>query len=1173
MGDKITIEIQELQAKIEKEKENELTCLLMSLSESKDDKDNDAYLETKNKNFDMAILTWLCLKIELECQALRNGNREWEDSLRSDISSAFDYVQKCEHKWKLSKSVIADTIDLLLSIGTVKEKELNVYSVRYVPRFIRERKKISGDMYFLFASVTRQLLSIGKETTAYYVIERLCILSRMRNYKERHKQLIVNAFSIIFEGAPSTICRIASVDEKCFVNDDSEYAGDFYWFYACSLWKIENTSEASRYFDICYSVRKKIYGEDHWLTALARRNKAVISYVTEKDILSLNYLRKFIQCIEDGMFCSVESGVIVEAETIWFYLNGQFDEASDLAEYKRLLDIYERICSELSESGNPLISTHLAWNFRGGYHFQCGEYILAEEAFQHALKETADRIDNPVLSADQIKTNLFLISSVQNDAISSAEILSKLLDKETDLSETDFFRVCIIIIENYVQFDMVMNEEEIHTLKEFTQRLCENVIAQNDSAKGCATAMFICAVVVYFLQFRYPIASAEEQKLYLEALRCVERDRLIYKLSKIQECVLILAEALLAWNLNLPETEEYMNKLVSSAESAGVSLVIKASMNQTLANFLGKSGKYHSALYYTEKLMGCLTEMWHSDIKYVNDTRLVNILSPVQFQFNCCYAIVRQCVAVEKAYECVLRFKAISSLAGRERNRIIHTVTMESDLIKKINTLQDRIAALETAELFQECIIEREELKDKLRKYESEFALRFPRSAGFKEISWKLVESAIPDNSAVLEYFFTVNDFGQTQFQTHPDEDVLGVMDLYFIKKQNGRTSLKRYIIDHAITIIERAEQFIAIYQERSTNNGVSENDEALEELRHDLYEALLKPIIDEISDSTTLYFAPDSTLVNLPFELLYEDESLEKLHQIVKIECARDFLFTSSDETAVKGSLIIGNPEYFVKEKEITMEGRSNGRTRNIDLDLAKIEQLPFAEIEVHRVADYLSAFPWVGKVATKEKLLSAEGYRNLHIATHGFFDLNGETNVIYSSCLVFAGVKNWMQNISSSIECGNGIVTADEISRLNLKSTKLVVLSSCLNGRNDMIISKGFQGMVGAFAAAGVEYVIAHLWNTPETIGTVIFMDTFYYCYMEEKLDPPLALAKAKEYLKTLTINRMREQGWFDYVRNSNFDFAAKRSVEMLEKCDGRQRPYKDEIFWGGFCCYRCN
>lgn len=42
-------------------------------------------------------------------------------------------------------------------------------------------------------------------------------------------------------------------------------------------------------------------------------------------------------------------------------------------------------------------------------------------------------------------------------------------------------------------------------------------------------------------------------------------------------------------------------------------------------------------------------------------------------------------------------------------------------------------------------------------------------------------------------------------------------------------------------------------------------------------------------------------------------------------------------------------------------------------------------------------------------------------------------------------------------------------------------------------------------------------------------------------------------------------RKQGWFDLVRNSNLNFAPKRSMAVLEKCNGRLKSYKDEICWG--------
>lgn len=1172
MSDRLINKIQEFQKNIEKEKDDELTCLLMSLAVSTEDEESKPKREKADYN--LAILTWLCLKVDLEYQSLQSGNKEIEDAFRSDIDEVFDYVQKCEYKWELSKGVIADSIDLMLSIGTIRETDIQRYSSKYVTKSMRMQREVDEGMYFLFTSVSRQLLDVGENETAYRIIEQLCILSRERNGIERHRDLVVHAIGNIFYAASSVICRISSIDEKFFFGDCSEYASDFYWFYACSLWKEEDTSAARIYFETCYSIRKDLYGEEHWLTALAKRNADIIDYASVKSVAARESLLEFVMRIEENKYIAMIQHEGIQAETIWFLLSGQFNAVFELPMYEELIDIYDRLCDKYSGLDNGRISKRLAWNFRGNYYLQCGEYILAENAFQNALGEKGNSLAVSVLNDEQIKTNLLVIANVQNDFTTTANVLSTFSDDNDELSDTDYLRLYTTIIGNYMQAGITLDEEELKEIKDFTRELCESIISEDESLDGTqiAASMFIFTAVVFFLQNSY--ADAEEQKLYLAALSIVEKEVLTYPLSVVQRQLVILSEALLAWNLRLPDAEKYINKTLSGSEKVGLPLIVKASINQTAASYFGRSDKRNTAIGYADNAMTYLTEIWHSYIKYANDTRLVNILLPIQIQFSSCYAIIRRFSDVENAYERVLQFKMLASLAGRERNRIAYSIAFDSELVKEINILQNRLAELETEGIFQDHIAEHEKLEVKLRGLESEFARIFPSQVEFKDITWPLVSEAISDNSVVLEYHLAIDDFGQTQFEEHLDDDELEVFELYFVKKQNGKTSLKRFDIRNATSVREKAEQLISIYQEKSENLGVSENDSSLEDLRYDLYEALIKPVIHEIGENTTIYFAPDSTLVNLPFELLYEDESLEESHQIVKIECARDFLFTSPNTPPTKRGLVIGNPEYSVKENEITIDSeRANEKTRAIDINLMEIEQLPFAEVEAQRVADYFSTIPWIGRSATKEKLLSADGYQNLHIATHGFFDLSGETDVIYSSCLLFAGVKNWMKNLAVSQKYGNGIVTADEISRLDLKSTKLVVLSSCLNGRSDMILSKGFQGMVGAFAAAGVKYVIAHLWNAPETLGTVILMDTFYYCYTEEKMEPPLALSKAKEYLKNLTVDKMREQGWFDFVRNSSLDFASKRSVAVLEKCNGRLRPYKDEIFWGGFSCYRCN
>ena len=601
-------------------------------------------------------------------------------------------------------------------------------------------------------------------------------------------------------------------------------------------------------------------------------------------------------------------------------------------------------------------------------------------------------------------------------------------------------------------------------------------------------------------------------------------------------------------------------------------------MYETAVFFFGKNKQYQTALAYMEKALDSLTATWHKYVKYANDSRLLNSLEPAQKIFGGCYAFLRTCIATEDAYERLLQFKMLASLAGRERNRIIHESSADSAVIKKINELQDQLAVLATESIFRVHDVEHEELETELRRYETEFAADFPERAKFKDVTWNLVQEAIPDCSVILEYFFCMDGYGYTMFEEQSDEAI--VLDLYMIRKVNGRAEIRRHTIKDGLNVVRKAEQFVKILQEKSENSGTSKNEEDLEELRCELYHLLIEPAMIEIGEISTVYFAPDFMLVNLPFELLYEDESLEESHQIVKIECARDFLFSSSDEPQTSGSLVIGNPEYEVKEQEISYEEeispeeeKDANQGRAMELDLTEIEQLPFSEIEAQQVAYRLGTIPWIGKAATKEKVLEAQGYRNLHIATHGSFDLSGETKAIFSSCLFFAGVKNWSLGSMNLNGYGNGIVTADEISRLNLRGMKLVVLSSCLNGRSEWNMNKGFQGMIGAFAAAGADYVIAHLWSAPDTIGTVILMDSFYYYYTEEQLEPPLALARAKEYLKTLSIRKMREQGWFTYVRNSTLDAASKESVAAMEKCDDRLRPYRNEIFWGGFSCYRCN
>ena len=127
-------------------------------------------------------------------------------------------------------------------------------------------------------------------------------------------------------------------------------------------------------------------------------------------------------------------------------------------------------------------------------------------------------------------------------------------------------------------------------------------------------------------------------------------------------------------------------------------------------------------------------------------------------------------------------------------------------------------------------------------------------------------------------------------------------------------------------------------------------------------------------------------------------------------------------------------------------------------------------------------------------------------------------------------------------------------------------------MSAMNDALINKGLHGMVGALSAAGVKYVISHLWDAND-LSTAIMMDSFYFYYGIKHLSPPEAMARAQDYLRKISVGELKKKGWFAYFKNSLHNKEMIKRIEEFENCSERMRPIKNEIYWGGFVCYRCN
>lgn len=73
------------------------------------------------------------------------------------------------------------------------------------------------------------------------------------------------------------------------------------------------------------------------------------------------------------------------------------------------------------------------------------------------------------------------------------------------------------------------------------------------------------------------------------------------------------------------------------------------------------------------------------------------------------------------------------------------------------------------------------------------------------------------------------------------------------------------------------------------------------------------------------------------------------------------------------------------------------------------------------------------------------------------------------------------------------SGIVTACDVSQMNLNGTDLVVLSACRSASGEMKDGEGLFGLIRAFKVAGAKAVLANLNDISDT-KTVLFTTTFY-------------------------------------------------------------------------------
>lgn len=280
-----------------------------------------------------------------------------------------------------------------------------------------------------------------------------------------------------------------------------------------------------------------------------------------------------------------------------------------------------------------------------------------------------------------------------------------------------------------------------------------------------------------------------------------------------------------------------------------------------------------------------------------------------------------------------------------------------------------------------------------------------------------------------------------------------------------------------------------------------------------DLYKLVWQPMESVLSGIKTIYFSPAGLLHKISFASMRSEsgEYLSARFNLVQLSSTAQLVEMKNPQIQKHNNLLMFGG--------IQFEGTNKQQVW---------AYLPGSLDEINAIADLadqkkISLKYFSGDQATETNfIIESPEFELVHIATHGFFYpliANFETdtslteqekpefrgtsyqhaygqfvineNPLMRSGLVFAkGNDCWLNSDSSGSE---GVLTAFEVSTIDLRKNKLIVLSACETGLGDIDETEGVYGLQRAFKIAGSDFLIMSLWQVPDA-ETVVFMNLFY-------------------------------------------------------------------------------
>ena len=350
--------------------------------------------------------------------------------------------------------------------------------------------------------------------------------------------------------------------------------------------------------------------------------------------------------------------------------------------------------------------------------------------------------------------------------------------------------------------------------------------------------------------------------------------------------------------------------------------------------------------------------------------------------------------------------------------------------------------------------------------------------------------------------------------------------DMIAIEFINFRNLFKEEV--YAACIIRndsKYPEFIPIFHKNKFDNIANVNYYTSDAL----YNIIWKKIEPYLKSNDKIYFSPSGLLNKICIESLRDSLGVmaSDKWQLYRVSSTREILNINNSKIKKPTAILYGwiNYDQITQDSLLfTYEFQDESEEARELLRGNLVKNLPYTKYELENIKEILKNHSvthrtYEREIATEESFKTQSGKLRsiIHLATHGFYwetnnmsdyyKINNRDSILSTldesmkrSGLLFSGANKTLNGNLNISNQNDGILTAYEISKLNLQGCDLVVLSACETGLGDIYNSEGVYGLQRGFKMAGVNSILMSLWKVDDR-ATHMLMGEFYRHYLNGK------------------------------------------------------------------------